>query len=94
MAVTPNPFIVYTSNVMAMLGLRSLYFVLADALQRLRYLRYGLALILVFTGTKMLTDDWVHISAGASVVVIGIVLLTTMAASVLSGDKGARHQEV
>ena len=55
---------VYASNVMAMLGLRSLYFVLADALPRLRYLRHGLALILLFTGTKMLTNDWVRVGAG------------------------------
>src|SRR6266446_4867328 len=54
LSVTRNPLIVYSSNVMAMLGLRSLYFVLADALHRLRYLRVGLAVVLVFTGTKML----------------------------------------
>ena len=81
LSVTRDPFIVYSSNVMAMLGLRSLYFVLADSLQRLRYLRPGLALVLVFTGAKMLANDWVHIGAGASVLVIGIVLITTMAAS-------------
>jgi tellurite resistance protein TerC len=81
LAVTRNPLIVYSSNVMAMLGLRSLYFVVADALHRVRYLRPGLALVLLFTGTKMLLSDWVHISAGASVLVIGIVLLATIAAS-------------
>jgi tellurite resistance protein TerC len=74
---------VYSSNVMAMLGLRSLYFVLADALQRVRYLRRGLAVILVFTGVKMLTNEWVHISAGMSVLIITMVLLTTIGASVL-----------
>ena len=57
LAVTRNPLIVYSSNVMAMLGLRSLYFVLSDALQRLRYLRHGLAAILVFTGAKMLANE-------------------------------------
>jgi tellurite resistance protein TerC len=81
LAITRDPLIVYGSNVMAMLGLRSLYFVLADALHRLRYLRTGLALILVFTATKMLATDWVHISAGMSVLVIGLVLGTTIAAS-------------
>jgi len=83
LAITRNPFIVYSSNVMAMLGLRSLYFVLADALQRVRYLRRGLAVILVFTGVKMLTNEWVHISAGMSVLIITMVLLTTIGASVL-----------
>ena len=71
LAVTRNPFIVYSSNVMAMLGLRSLYFVLADALPRLRYLRHGMAVLLVFTATKMLASAWIHISPGASVLVIG-----------------------
>jgi tellurite resistance protein TerC len=81
LAVTRNPVIVYTSNVMAMLGLRSLYFVLSDTLHRLRYLRPGLAVVLVFTGAKMLTSEWVHISAGASVLIIGAILLVTIAAS-------------
>jgi tellurite resistance protein TerC len=82
LAVTRNPLIVYTSNIMAMLGLRSLYFLLSDVLDRLPYLRPGLALVLVFTGVKMLANHWVHISPGASVAVIGVLLLTTIAASV------------
>jgi len=92
LAITRNPFIVYSSNVMAMLGLRSLYFVLGDALNRLRYLRPGLALVLVFTGMKMLAGDWVHISAGASVLVIGIVLLTTIVASAWLGNRVAHRK--
>jgi tellurite resistance protein TerC len=87
LAVTRNPFIVYSSNVMAMLGLRSLYFVLSDVLDRLRYLRHGLALVLVFTGTKMLATEWVHISAGVSVLVIAVVLLSTIAMSALVGNR-------
>jgi tellurite resistance protein TerC len=82
LAITRNPLIVYVSNVMAMLGLRSLYFVLSDALNRLQYLRPGLAVVLVFTGAKMLTSDWFQISAVASVLVIGAILLVTIAASV------------
>jgi tellurite resistance protein TerC len=92
LAVTRNPFIVYTSNVMAMLGLRSLYFVLAGALDRLRYLRPGLALLLLFTGTKMLVGNWFHISAGVSVLVIAILLLTVLAASVLLGDRTSPNE--
>ena len=92
LSVTRNPLIVYSSNVMAMLGLRSLYFVLADALDRLRYLRPGLALVLVFTGAKMLTSDWVHVSAGVSLLVIGVVLLTTIAASIAAGTRVAPHK--
>jgi tellurite resistance protein TerC len=82
LAVTRNPLIVYSSNVMAMLGLRSLYFVLSDAVYRLRYLRSGIAALLVFTALKMLASEWVHVSAGVSVAVIGAVLLATIAASV------------
>jgi tellurite resistance protein TerC len=80
LAVTRNPLIVYSSNVMAMLGLRSLYFVLS--VYRLRYLRTGLAALLVFTAAKMLASEWVQVSAGVSVAVIGVVLLATIAASV------------
>jgi tellurite resistance protein TerC len=67
---------------MAMLGLRSLYFVLSDAVYRLRFLRGGLAALLVFTASKMLASKWVHVSGGVSVAVIGAVLLATIAASV------------
>jgi len=82
LSVTRNPLIVYSSNVMAMLGLRSLYFVLSDAVYRLRYLRSGLAALLVFTAAKMLASEWLHVSAGVSVAIIGAVLLATIVASV------------
>ena len=77
----PSPLIVYSSNVLAMFGLRSLYFVVSDALDRLRYLRYGLAAVLVFTGAKMIGSEWVHISPGVSVGIIGLVLGVTIAVS-------------
>ena len=92
LAVTRNPLIVYSSNVMAMLGLRSLYFVLSDAVYRLRYLRSGLAALLVFTAAKMLASEWVHISAGLSVTIIGAVLLATIAASVSQRSTPVRAQ--
>ena len=82
LAVTRDPMIVYASNVMAMLGLRSIYFVLADSLSRLRFLRQGLAVVLLFTAGKMLASDWIHISPGQSILVIGVVLLATVGASV------------
>jgi tellurite resistance protein TerC len=93
LAVTRNPFIVYSSNVMAMLGLRSLYFVLSDALDRLRYLRHGLAVVLVFTATKMLAGGWIDISAGVSVLIIAAVLLATVAASVFRSNPRGRHHD-
>jgi tellurite resistance protein TerC len=82
LAITRNPMIVYSSNVLAMFGLRSLYFVVSDALQRLRFLRQGLAVVLVFTGAKMIGSGWVDISPGLSVSVIGLVLSVTIIASV------------
>ncbi len=88
LAVTRNPLIVYSSNVMAMLGLRSLYFVLSDAVYRLRYLRIGLAALLVFTAAKMLASEWVHVSPGVSVAIIAAVLLATIAASVWQKSAG------
>jgi tellurite resistance protein TerC len=81
LSITRNPLIVYSSNVLAMVGLRSLYFVVSDALDRLRYLRQGLAAVLVFTGVKTIAAEWVHISPVASVSVIALVLGVTIATS-------------
>ncbi len=81
LAITRNPLIVYSSNVLAMFGLRSLYFVVSDALDRLQYLRHGLAAVLVFTGAKMIGSEWVHVSPGVSVGIIGLVLSVTIAVS-------------
>src|SRR5881397_3606330 len=77
LAITRNPLIVYSSNVLAMFGLRSLYFVVSEALNRLRFVRQGLAVVLVFTAAKMLASDWVQVSPPASVAVIAVVLGTT-----------------
>jgi tellurite resistance protein TerC len=81
LSITRNPLIVYSSNVLAMFGLRSLYFVVSDAVDRLRYLRHGLAVILVFTGAKMIGSGWIHVSPGVSVGIIGLVLGVTVAVS-------------
>jgi TerC family integral membrane protein len=93
LAVTRNPLLVYSSNVLAMFGLRSLYFVVSDALQRLRYLRQGLAVLLVFTAAKMIASEWIHISPGVSVGIIALVLIVTVAASVWRwrGGEGGRR---
>ncbi len=80
-AVTRNEFIVFTSNVFAILGLRSLYFVLAGAIQYFRYLKIGLALILVFIGAKMLLPDEYHVSTTTSLVVVASVILVSILAS-------------
>ena len=81
--MTTDPFIVYSSNVFAILGLRSLYFILADAVTRLYYLRLGLAAILVFVGIKMIAERWIHISVVVSLLAIVICLGLAGAASVV-----------
>jgi tellurite resistance protein TerC len=80
LAITRDPYIVYTSNVFAMLGLRSLYFVLADVVKRFHYLRAGLAIVLCFVAAKMLLAGTVDISVSASLgVIVGIVLSALVA---------------
>lgn len=84
-AVTRDPFIVYTSNVSAVLGLRSLYFLLAGVIDRFQYLRYGLALVLAFVGAKMLAAGWIHVptlvSLGVIVTLLGSAVVVSLAAS-------------
>lgn len=80
-AVTSNVFIVYTSNVFAILGLRSLYFALAGIAERFHYLRFGLAAILVFVGAKMLLLDVYKIPVGVALGVVGLILAVSMAVS-------------
>lgn len=77
-AITKDPFIVYTSNVFAIFGLRSLYFALEGIITRFPYLRYGLALILIFIGLKMLAVDIYKIPVVASLAVIAVILLTSI----------------
>jgi tellurite resistance protein TerC len=83
LAVTRDPFIVYTSNVFAILGLRSLFFALASLMQLFRYLNYGLCFILVFVGLKMLTTDLFKISVVVALGVIIGILAASIIASVL-----------
>jgi tellurite resistance protein TerC len=81
LAITSDPFIVYTSNVFAILGLRSLYFALAGSLKYFTYLHYGLALILVFVGIKMLISDFYKLNPFLSLGIIGVILAGSIAAS-------------
>jgi tellurite resistance protein TerC len=81
LAVTREPFIVYTSNVFAMLGLRSLYFVLAGVVERFRFLRVGLAAILIFFGARLLLSDLLEIPNGVSLGVIAVALALSVVAS-------------
>jgi len=81
--ITRDAFIVYTSNVLAILGLRALYFLLAGVIDRLRFLDEGLAVVLVFIGGKMIGERWLHIPVTISLGVVGGVLLLALLASVL-----------
>jgi tellurite resistance protein TerC len=85
--ITRDPFIVYTSNVLAILGLRALYFLLAGIIDRLRFLDEGLGMVLVFIGGKMIGDPWVDIPVSVSLAVVGGVLLIALVASVLMPGK-------
>lgn len=82
-AVTRDPFIVYTSNVFAILGLRSLYFLLAGVVDRFHLLKYGLAAILVFVGGKMIASDLYHVPTALSLGFIATALIISVVASLL-----------
>ncbi|MEX2234355.1 MAG: TerC family protein [Cyclobacteriaceae bacterium] len=87
LAITDNPFIVYTSNVFAILGLRSLYFALSGIDKYFHYLKYGLAAILVFVGVKMCVADYYKMPIEISLMVIVSVLLLAIVASVIFPQK-------
>lgn len=82
LAITRDPFIVYSSNIFAILGLRSLYFALAGLIHLFRYLHYGLSVILVFVGVKMLLSEVVRIPVKVALGVVAAVLLVSILASV------------
>lgn len=92
LAISDDPFIVYTSNVFAILGLRSLYFALAGVESTFKYLKYGLSAILVFVGTKMCIADYIKIPVEISLIVIVFVLAICMLASVaFTNEKKEQH---
>lgn len=90
-AVTQDEFIVFTSNVFAILGLRSLYFALAGAIAYFRYLKVGLSLVLVFIGVKMLLGIWnLKIDIGWALGVVGTILIASILASWIAGRHGEK----
>jgi tellurite resistance protein TerC len=82
--ITRDPFLVYTSNVCAILGLRAFYFLLAGILPYFQYLDEGLAMVLMFIGAKMLADQWIHIPTGISLEVVGSIIAISIALSVMA----------
>jgi len=83
-AVTGDPFIVFTSNIFAILGLRAMYFLLADMAQRFHLLKYGLAAILVFIGVKMLLLDIYKIPTGIALGAVGLILVISVVTSLMT----------
>jgi len=90
-AVTDDPFIVFTSNIFAILGLRSLYFLLASFIERFTYLKPSLAFVLIFVGAKMALADVVSIHAAVSLAVVLGILTVGVVASVVRARRGERH---
>ena len=86
-AITTDPFIVYTSNIFAILGLRSLYFALSGMMGRFHYIKVGLALVLGFVGVKMLISGVLHVPVGISLAVIALMIGGSIAASLLFPPK-------
>ena len=83
-AVTTDPFIVFTSNIFAIMGLRALYFLLADMADRFHLLKYGLAIVLVFIGGKMLAMPWFHIPIQWSLSIVGGIILASIVLSLVT----------
>lgn len=87
LAITLNAFIVYTSNVLAILGLRSMYFAVSGLMKIFRFLHVGLALVLVLVGLKMITADYVRVPTHVTLAAVALVLLISIAASVMLPEK-------
>ncbi|MGO9318686.1 MAG: TerC/Alx family metal homeostasis membrane protein [Terracidiphilus sp.] len=89
LAVSHNPFVVYTSNIAAILCLRSLYFALAALLDRFRYLHYGLGALLAFVALKMLAARWIDVPITLSLAIIGAILAVCAVISWMAGNRGS-----
>ena len=87
LAISKDPFIIYTSNVFAILGLRSLFFAISGLMKLFHLLHYGLAAILSFVGIKMLIEDFFHMPVAASLLVIASILVVSILSSIIWPDK-------
>ncbi len=91
LAISQDMFIIYTSNIMAILGLRALYFALAVVMKYFKYLNYGLSIILVFVGIKMMLQHFYHIPVELSLLFVGLTLAVTMIISVIATKKEMKN---
>lgn len=92
-AITTDPFIVFTSNIFAIMGLRSMYFLLADLNGRFHLLKYGLALVLVFVGVKMLIVDFYKVPIGLALGIVAVILASSVAASLAATRNSKNPRE-
>ena len=86
-AITTDPFIVFTSNIFAIMGLRALYFLMADVADRFHLLKYGLAMVLTFIGAKMLITPWYHVPVAASLAIVAVLIGSSVVASLIATRK-------
>lgn len=86
-AITTDPFIVFTSNIFAIMGLRALYFLMADVADRFHLLKYGLAMVLAFIGAKMLIAPWYHVPVAASLAIVAVLIGASVVASLIATRK-------
>jgi len=87
LGITRDPFVLYTSNAFAILGMRVLYFLLSAILPKFRFLNYGLALILVFIGVRMLGERFIHISTQLTLLIVVGILVTSILLSLAIPEK-------
>ena len=92
LAITRDPFIVITSNVFAILGLRALYFLIGGMMERFHYLKPGLIVLLIFIGTKMIISEFYHIETVTSLIIVFVILVTVMVASLLKKPKTVKSE--
>jgi tellurite resistance protein TerC len=94
LSITRHPFLAYTSNIMAVMGLRSMYFLLAHLLERLRFLHYGLAGVLAFAALKMLASEWIEIGPLMSLCVVVILISITVVLSMMMKSSPVANPQV
>lgn len=92
LAITRDPFIVITSNVFAILGLRALYFLIGGMMEKFHYLKPGLIVLLLFIGTKMIISEFYHIPTVTSLIIVFVILATVIVASLLRKPKTAKQE--
>ena len=86
-AITTDPFIVFTSNIFAIMGLRALYFLMRDVADRFHLLKYGLAMVLTFIGAKMMITPWYHVPVTASLAIVAVLIGASVVASLIATRK-------